>query len=211
MSSPRTLSPSPAATVVRTTGRASKLIAIGTVLAAIGLLCLIGGIAMLAGGSARGAGAVVMGLLFLFFAAIPLVSVRNGRGLRVSLDETGFWLERGAAQGLIRWDSLAGAGVHWSTFGRRTKVYSLELYPTGPIDRDDPVLWTLVRDEDPLAPQLPRLRYRFPFDAAARDQLTAAVQRHAPQLWLGETERATGHIGTPDRKGHVQRTAARKA
>ncbi|MEV0094338.1 hypothetical protein [Streptomyces sp. NPDC050738] len=207
-------SPSPTATVLRTTTHATKLVALGIVLTALGLLILAGGVAMLAGaggGGAKGIVGVVMGLVVLFFGVLPLVTAGKSRTLRVSLDATGFWLDNGKDRGVIRWDSLAGVGIHWSELGRTAKIYSLEFFPAGPIDPDDPALWHLVRDEEPLSPDLPRLRYRFPFAPDAREELTAAVREYAPQLWLGETQRAPGHLGTPDRKGHARRTGGRTA
>ncbi|MDG4859044.1 hypothetical protein P8605_12915 [Streptomyces sp. T-3] len=69
-----------------------------------------------------------------------------------------------------------------------------------------PVLWQLVRDEEPLGPSLPRLRYRLPANGPIREPLVAAVQHHAAQLWLGESEREAGHLGYPDVKGHRART-----
>ncbi|GAA1370528.1 hypothetical protein [Streptomyces beijiangensis] len=214
MPTPPVQSPSPDATVIRTTSNAYKVVPLAIVLSAIGLLCLAGGAAAAVGygdsdPSAKGYAGIVMGLFILAIGLLSLFPLWKGRQLRVMLDATGLWLDNGSTRGVVRWDSLAGAGVHWSELGRRTKLYSLELHPSGPIDRDDPALWVLVRDEEPLAPDLPRLRYRLPFAPAAVDEMTAAVQRYAPQLWLGVTQRASGHIGIPDHKGHAQRIAGR--
>ncbi|MGW5661985.1 hypothetical protein ACWEWG_18080 [Streptomyces sp. NPDC003758] len=73
--------------------------------------------------------------------------------------------------------------------------------PQRPVDRDDPVLWPLVRDEEPLHPTLPRLRYRLPVPASSRVALGAAIRQQVPHLWLGETEREAGCMGVPDRRG----------
>ncbi|MEU0744711.1 hypothetical protein [Streptomyces sp. NPDC006134] len=148
---------------------------------------------------------VVLGIIGVFL----FIAQWANRRTRVLFDHTGLWVENGNRRNVIPWQTLAGVGLYWSRFGRSRKVYSLELLPDGPIDRDDPVLWTLVRDEDPPRPGLPRLRYRLPFPAACRQQVLTAVQQHVPQLWLGESERPAGHVGRPDVKGHRQRTRSR--
>lgn len=177
-------------------------------------LVLFAGVAMLAGlgeggPSAKGVGGIVVGSLMGFISVTSLVTHWLNRKSSISIDETGLWVSTSEGQGVIAWHLLAGVGLHWSKFGRRNKVYSIELCPNVPIDRDAPVLWPLVRDEEPLHPTLPRLRYRLPVTAGSREPLVAAVRAYVPQLWLGESERATGHIGTPDRKGHRERTRGR--
>ncbi|UGY93925.1 hypothetical protein [Streptomyces gobiensis] len=148
---------------------------------------------------------LALGALGVFF----LIPIWKGRRIMVSIDHTGLWFHNGTAQNVISWHTLAGVGLYWSEFGRRSKLYSLELCPNGPIDRDDPVLWGLVRDEEPPHPTLPRLRYRLPLTAATYRPVVAAVQQYVPQLWLGESQRESGHIGVPDRKGHLKRTRSR--
>ncbi|MCO6008817.1 hypothetical protein NE236_27965 [Actinoallomurus purpureus] len=148
---------------------------------------------------------VALGVL----GVIVFIGVWTNRRTRILIDTTGLWLEKGNLRNVIPWHTLAGVGLCWSEFGRNQKVYSLELYPTGPIDRDDPVLWALVRDEEPFHPALPRLRYRLPLSAANQRPVVAAVQQYVPQIWLGESQRAAGHIGRPDVKGHRQRTRGR--
>ncbi|SER82777.1 hypothetical protein SAMN05421870_104442 [Streptomyces qinglanensis] len=110
---------------------------------------------------------------------------------------------------MIPWRTLAGAGLWTSPMGRGGMIHSLELCPEGAIDRDDPLLWRLVRDEEPLRPGLPRLRYRVPLTSGSRHEVVAAVRRFAPRLWFGESERAPGHIGRPDTEGHRRRTGGR--
>ncbi|QOV41437.1 hypothetical protein IM697_34535 [Streptomyces ferrugineus] len=144
---------------------------------------------------------VVLGLLGVYL----FIANWANRRTRILVDHTGLWIDGGKLRNVIPWQGLAGVGLYWSKFGRQ-KVYSLELFPTGPIDRDDPVLWTLVRDEEPPHPNLPRLRYRVPFPAGCQEQVVAAVQQYVPHIWLGESERAQGHIGRPDVKGHKERT-----
>jgi hypothetical protein len=180
-------------------------------LVAVGLAGVAGAVVVATGNQKGEAGAAgYAGLVFMLalgvLGAFLFVGHWANRRTRILLDPTGLWVDSGKARNVIPWRSLAGVGLYWSTFGRRQKVYSLELVPTGPVDRDDPVLWTLVRDEEPLRPGLPRLRYRLPFPAACRQEVVEAVQRYVPQIWLGESERAQGHIGRPDIKGHRERT-----
>ncbi|OAH14358.1 hypothetical protein [Streptomyces jeddahensis] len=214
MSISRGLSPSPTATVVRTGQRASRrMIPLGIALTAISALVLFGGIAMTAGlgdggPNPKGIGGIVIGLFMGFISVGSLIAAWSSRHSSVSIDDTGLWVSNGKAQNVIPWQSLAGVGLHWSKVGKRggVKVYSIELCPNTPIDRDDPVLWPLVRDEEPLHPTLPRLRYRVPVPAGSRVALVTAIQQQVPQLWLGETEREVGYMGVPDRKGHRERT-----
>ncbi|MFG2827422.1 hypothetical protein ACGFWI_08165 [Streptomyces sp. NPDC048434] len=54
-------------------------------------------------------------------------------------------------------------------------------------------------DEEPVAPGLPRLRYRLPLPPGSRDKVTAAIRQYLPpHLWWGEEQRAPGHLGRPD-------------
>jgi hypothetical protein len=214
MSFPSGLSPSPTATVVHTGRRASRrVIPLGIVLTTISAFLLFGGIAVTAGlgnggPNPKGIGGIVMGLFMGFVSAGSLIAAWSGRHSSVSIDHTGLWVSDGKARNVVPWQSLAGVGLHWSKVGKGrggVKVCSIELCPNTPIDRDDPVLWPLVRDEEPLHPALPRLRYRLPVPEGSRDDLVAAIQRQVPQLWLGETEREPGYMGVPDRKGHRER------
>jgi hypothetical protein len=207
------LSPSPTATVVPTGRRASRrTIPLGIVLTAISALVLFGGTAMTAGlgdggPNPKGIGGIVIGLLMGFISVTSLIATCSARHSSVSVDHTGLWVSNGKARSVIPWQRLAGVGLHWSKVGKGgVKVYSIELCPNAPIDRDDPVLWPLVRDDEPLHPTLPRLRYRFPVPASSRVALVTAIQQQVPQLWLGETEREAGYMGVPDRKGHRERT-----
>ncbi|MEW2402679.1 hypothetical protein [Streptomyces sp. NPDC046862] len=136
-----------------------------------------------------------------------LVVAWSGRRSSVSVDDAGLWVSNGKVGNVIPWQSLAGVGLHWSKAGKSgVKMYSIELFPNTHIDRDDPVLWPMVRDEEPLQPTLPRLRYRLPVPAGSREALVTAIQQQVPRLWLGETEREAGYMGVPDRKGHRERT-----
>ncbi|GAB2765237.1 hypothetical protein GCM10027072_74980 [Streptomyces bullii] len=211
----QTPSPAPDATVIRT-GRRGAMTGLpcSVVLIALGVVGVIGAV-VVATGNQKGESSVAGFVGLVFMLALGVVGVFlftanwASRRTRILVDHTGLWVENADRRNVIAWQSLAGVGLYWSKMGSHQKVYSLELFPTGPIDRDDPVLWALVRDEEPLHPQLPRLRYRLPFPAPCRQQMVAAVQQHVPHIWLGESERATGHIGAPDVKGHRQRTKGR--
>lgn len=130
---------------------------------------------------------------------IAELPVWQGRRAALIVDRAGVWLDNGKARQVIPWEVLAGAWMQWSRFGRRTKQYSIELCPRGPIDDRDPVLWALVRDEEPAAPGLPRLRYRLPLPAGSQDKVAAAIRQYlAPHLWWGAEQREPGHFGRPD-------------
>ncbi|MGW7486518.1 hypothetical protein [Streptomyces sp. NPDC054786] len=198
-------SPAPDDTVVRTGRRgALTVIPICLILIALGLTGVVG-LIMLFMGTAKGEVTVpgVAGLVMLLvFGALGVlfgIPVWRGRRGAVIVDRAGVWLDNGTARQVIPWDGLAGAGMQWSRFGRRTKQYSIELCPGGPINDRDPVLWALVRDEEPVAPGLPRLRYRLPLPPGSRDKVTAAIRQYLPpHLWWGEEQRAPGHLGRPD-------------
>ncbi|MEV6027960.1 hypothetical protein [Streptomyces sp. NPDC052036] len=207
------LSPSPSATVVPTGQRASRrMIPLGLVLTAISTLVLFGGIGVAAGfgdgePNPKGIGGIVIGLFMGFVGVTSLITAWAARHSSVSVDQTGLWVSNGKARNVIPWQSLAGVGLHWCKVGKRgVKIYSIELCPNAPVDRDDPVLWPLVRDEEPLHATLPRLRYRLPVPASSRVALVTAIQQQVPQLWFGETERQAGYVGVPDSKGHRERT-----
>ncbi|MGV9566430.1 hypothetical protein [Streptomyces sp. NPDC003480] len=207
------LSPSPTATVVPTGRRTSRrMIPPGIVLTAISALVLFGGIVVAAGlgdggPNPKGIGGIVLGLFMGSIGVTRLITAWSARHSSVSVDHTGLWVSNGKARNVIPWQSLAGVGLHWSKAGKRgVKMYSIELCPNAPIDRDDPVLWPLVRDDEPPHPTLPRLRYRLPVSEFSQAAVARAIQQQVPQLWLGETERETGYMGVPDRKGHRERT-----
>ncbi|WP_431042456.1 hypothetical protein ACQUSR_11405 [Streptomyces sp. P1-3] len=164
--------------------------------------------------SHHAAGQVVGGLFGLailgflaFFGVTMTAAAWQGRGAVVYVDGTGLWLHNQHGGALIRWDSLAGVGVFWSKAGRGATQYSIELCPLGPIDRDHPVLWPLVRDEEPLRPGLPRLRYRLGVRKRSGRVLDPAIQARVPHLWFGTVERDRLHVGLPDVKGHRLRTS----
>ncbi|MPY63485.1 hypothetical protein FNH08_41925 [Streptomyces spongiae] len=188
------------------------MIPLGIVLTAISALVLFGGIAVAAGlgeggPNPKGIGGIVIGLFMGFISVGSLVVTWSSRHSSVSVDQMGLWVSNGKVQNVIPWQGLAGVGLHWSKSGKSgVKTHSIELFPNIHIDRDDPVLWPMVRDEEPLRPDLPRLRYRLPVPTGSREALVTAIQQQVPQLWLGETEREAGYMGVPDRKGHRERT-----
>ncbi|MGW2328296.1 hypothetical protein ACWC5C_21380 [Streptomyces sp. NPDC001700] len=215
MSSPHTPSPAPNATAIPI-GRRSAMTGLpcSVVLIAIGAAGIFG-IIMVATGNQKGE-ATVAGFVGLGVAvALGVVGVilfmgfLANRRSRILIDHTGLWLEEGSRRSVIPWNTLAGVALYWSEFGRNAKVYSLELFPAGPIDRDHPHLWTLVRDEEPPHPGLPRLRHRVTLSAPTQRPVVEAVRSHVPQIWLGESQRPAGHIGRPDVSGHRQRTRNR--
>ncbi|MER5937506.1 hypothetical protein ABT121_09330 [Streptomyces sp. NPDC001928] len=209
-----TPSPAPDAVVIPT-GRRGAMVGLpcSVLLIAMGAVGVFGAV-VIATGDQKGESTLAgfAGLVFMLALGVlgVFLFIANwaNRKTRILVDHTGLWIDSGKLRNVVPWQTLAGVGLYWSKLGRQ-KVYSLELFCVGPIDRDDPVLWTLVRDEDPLHPDLPRLRYRVPFPSGCLQQVVAAVQQYVPHIWLGESERAQGHIGRPDLKGHKERTRGR--
>ncbi|MER5380065.1 hypothetical protein ABT040_07250 [Streptomyces sp. NPDC002688] len=131
----------------------------------------------------------------------------RARRWTTAFDSNGFWWMRGGEIALIRWESLAGAGIHWAR-GSKSVVFTLELCPKDEIDRDDPLLWKFVRDADPVRPGLPRLRYRIDVTDSHKAH-EKALRQWAPELWLGRKEQPWSYLGRPDREGHRDRLAVR--
>lgn len=153
-------------------------------------------------GAERVIGGFFTGLfaLLLLFFVVALVRRLIGGGAAlpaVALDAAGVWFVRGTQQTLVAWSSIAGVGVGYlrpptvavaagSSPGMR-KNFALELFLRSP--RPDALApWSAT--EPPPRPDLPadRLRYVL-LSGTDRDDLGAAVERHAPTLWLGEYER----------------------
>ncbi|MEU1194802.1 hypothetical protein ABZ446_01075 [Streptomyces sp. NPDC005813] len=155
-----------------------------------------------------GAGWIPLGMLAAMGVAgvILLVSRWRARHWITAFDSTGFWWMRGKEMALIRWDSLAGAGIHWAR-GSKTVVFTVELCPKDEIDRDDPLLWKFVRDTEPLGPGLPRLRYRIDVGDSHK-AYEKAFRQWAPGLWFGRREQPMSYLGGPDHEGHRERTGA---
>ncbi|MFJ9417005.1 hypothetical protein ACIRPT_22825 [Streptomyces sp. NPDC101227] len=211
--------PAPDATLIKTGRNQLK----GGFSAGIG--CAGGGLIVIAGSLAAAFGligkepepgafvGVFFGLVAGFFGVTILKGFWDARHAVICVDHVGLWISNPKGNKVIPWDGLAGVGLYWSKGVKRgaPKQYSIELCPNGPIDRDHPVVWNLVRDEEPLHPSLPRLRYRLPARGVDREPLVAAVRHYAAHLWLGEVEREPGHIGHPDIKGHRARTRGVRA
>ncbi|MGW0733684.1 hypothetical protein [Streptomyces sp. NPDC002851] len=200
-SSPTPSSPEPDAEVIHFGHRLQRNAAIVGVL--FGYIALTGVSGTLTSREPALVRAIQAGLLLLLFAgvgAFAFVRVWRRRNQKLSLDRTGVWYHNGTAEQVIPWDMLAGAGLYSSALGRSGRVYSLELCPNQSIDRDDPVLWPFVRDEEPLDPWLPRSRYRIPLVRGIQTEVAEAFQRCVPELWLGEADVGFNHIGqSPNR------------
>lgn len=216
MTSPYAHGPAPTATLIRMGRSAARTqVPVGVGCTVAGAFAALGGVAVMAGPNGKepnpgGIAGVIIGLLIGFLGVTFLTSSWKSRHTFLCVDETGLWISNPGGQKVIPWDTLAGVGLHWSKTGSRpVKHYSVELFPSGPIDRDHPVLWAMVRDEEPLRPDLPRLRYRLVANGGFREPLVAAIQQYVPHLWLGESERERGHLGLPDVKGHRERTRGR--
>ncbi|MFF4954994.1 hypothetical protein [Streptomyces chattanoogensis] len=209
--------PAPDATLIRTgRNQAKGGLSAGIGCAGIGLVVILASLAAAFGltGKAPEPGAFVgvfLGLMAGFFGVATMKGFWAARHSFICVDHVGLWIANPKGNKVIPWDSLAGVGLYWSKGEKRgaPKQYSIELCPNGPIDRDDPVVWNLVRDEAPIHPSLPRLRYRLPAKGADREPLVTAVKHYAAHMWLGESEREPGHIGYPDIKGYRARTRGR--
>ncbi|MFE7171804.1 hypothetical protein [Streptomyces sp. NPDC057616] len=163
-------------------------------------------------GRLDGTGALVRlltaGALTLFTVwALALVvrGVRRIWGRLIVMDRVGVHVTQGGQAAAVPWDSLAGVGIHAAP-----PLHTLELCPKEGIDRDDPLLWPFVRDDEPLRPGLPRLRHRIPLGlGTSRHEVAEACRRWAPDLWFGGRRMPNGYEGKPDREGHRQRIRAR--
>jgi len=214
--------PNPAATVLRSgEKRIRGAIRFGGVLLAIAVGLALCTVLLAAGLTGREPSPWILPALVIpCFVGIPGVRLiqraRRQQRTFVAVDDTGLWLHNSEGRGLIRWDTLAALAVQRSTGGNGTPpstARSLDLCPKDTIDRDEPVLWVLVRDEEPLRPGIPRLRYRMSGPAGSMvDPLIDAVRQHAPaSLWAGEFEREPGYDSGPDHEGHRARTQGRTA
>ena len=205
---PAPLEPAPDATVVRL-GRAALRkaipgIVIVLVFAGLGLTGLVMTLTGTAKGeaSSKGNTALMMMLLFSAFFSLFIYPVWAARHTTMSVDRHGVWMANAKERTCVPWNSLAAVGGYWSQFTRRTQLQSIELCPHGPIDKFDPLLWSMVRDEEPFQPGLPRLRYRIGFAGKLRDELFTALSTHAGHLWFGELQRPADYFGAPDIKGY---------
>lgn len=125
---------------------------------------------------------------------------------RFVFDATGWWWFSLVGDTLLTWDSLAGVCI--CSTGDAAVEYStatLELFPGGDFDHDHPVLWRRVRDADPPADGLPRLRFRIGLSnivSVTKDVEQACSRWVLPELWHGNKWQPQGYVGRADRTGH---------
>lgn len=160
---------------------------------------------LVAAGSPGALGWIWISFSLAMVVAIVLVALSRWRRRHVvmAFDAVGFrWItDTGVA--LMRWDSLEGVGIY--EFG---SVVTLEHCPREELDRDHPLLWTFVRDSQPLREGLPRLRYRINLEGNL-EPCEQACQRWAPHLWFGRVSQRPGTQGTSDHAGHSERLRTR--
>jgi hypothetical protein len=168
------------------------------------------GIRLVVKGGLPVGGWVAVGLLLGagIIGVVRIVSQWRARRWVTAFDATGFWWIRGKEAALIRWDSLAAVGIYWAR-GRNTRIHTVELCPSHEIDRDDPLLWQFVRDDEPLRPGLPRLRHRIDVGDSHKAYEKALRQWAPPELWFGRKEQPLSYAGEPDHTGHRERMAER--
>ncbi len=147
MSPSHTPSPAPDVTVIRTGRRGAMVGLPGSVLlVTMGAVGVFGAVLIAPRepeGRVHPAG--YAGLVFILALGVVgvflFIANWTNRRARILVDHTGLWIDSGKLRNVVPWQTLAGVGHYWSKFGRRT-MYSLELVPLGPVNRDDPVLWT---------------------------------------------------------------------
>ncbi|MEU6082978.1 hypothetical protein [Streptomyces sp. NPDC047108] len=148
----------------------------------------------------RGGSLVLIGIGVL--GALLLVLFWRRRHVGVAVDARGVWVHNGQSLALIAWDSLAGVAVYESARPpSHVRSGSLELCPRVPPEQPGPVLWSLVRDDEPLAEGLGRLRYRIVLPVKGERlhrAVTAARHYIAPSQWCGESRRGPPYPGLPD-------------
>ncbi|WP_369248445.1 hypothetical protein [Streptomyces sp. R41] len=143
---------------------------------------------------------------------LPVVTVAE-RDDRFVFDATGWWWFSSKGDTLLTWESLAGVCIY--STGDAAVDYgtaTLELFPRGDFDLDHPLLWRYVRDGDPPADGLPRLRYRVELTRMANvttDAEQACSRWVPPDLWHGNKWQPKGYKGRADRTGHRRRLRAR--
>ncbi|MFC6062163.1 hypothetical protein [Streptomyces ochraceiscleroticus] len=178
-----------------------------------------------------GVGAWIFTVLwFLALGAAGAWMIRVGwvdRHAYLAFDATGVWWlhdRKARVNGVIPWASLDAAGLircaqrpEPQGQARKTdpkqkgtesrpgpRLMSLELFPTGGVDADEPVLAPLIaRDQDPSRPaHLPEQRYRIGVPVFATrhygSAVVAAARSHAGDRWFGEHERPAGHLRVQD-------------
>jgi hypothetical protein len=204
--------PSDDATVVR---YGQKEVPPGLIVAAVALsVAAVGlsGAALVGNEVARWLLASAGGLCALF-GLLMLMGTAAGSKERFVFDATGWWWFSLDGDALLTWDSLAGVCVYSTGDAAVDRgTATLELFPLGDFDRDHPVLWRHVRDADPPADGLPRLRYRVGLTNminVTTDVEEACSRWVPPTLWHGNKWQPKGYKGRPDRTGHRRRLRAR--
>ncbi|MFG2347225.1 hypothetical protein [Streptomyces phaeochromogenes] len=173
-------SPSPHATVLH----AGRRTVLGLLIAAvIPLLLGVAGVGGLVTGRVTMEILIMVGVGVL--GVMMLVVAWRQRHQKIAADHTGLWVHNGRAAQVIHWESVAGIGVYYTA-----QAVSLEVVPRGLADDRDPVLRALIRDDEPLAPELPRVRYRVSLPQVGWRTLAEAVRRHSEPhpslLWCGQ-------------------------
>ena len=160
-----------------------------------------GGVEKAIGGTITGFFAAC--LLFCGYAAVVLPSRRH-RLPGVAVDAAGVWWYRDRHATLVPWSGIAGVGVSYlkapaaavaagSSPGQRKNV-ALEVFLNTPDLPEELATWSAT--EPPPTPALPAGRLRFVTPAGSdKHDLHAAVERYAPQLWVGEYEREWTRLG----------------
>ncbi|ALG10596.1 hypothetical protein AOZ06_30165 [Kibdelosporangium phytohabitans] len=150
-------------------------------------------------------GFLTLGLVFCGYAAVTFPARRH-RLPGVAVDAAGVWWYRERAATLVPWPDIAGVGVGYlrapaaavaggSSLGRR-RNFAFEVFLRVPGLPARSVLRTWAATEPPPVPSLPADRLRFVvITGGDRHDLQAAVQRHAPRLWVGEYEREWTRLG----------------
>jgi hypothetical protein len=151
-------------------------------------------------------GMFAAGLLFCALAAV-LFPFRRHRLPGVAVDAAGVWWYRERRATLVAWGEIAGVGVGYlqapaaavvggASPGQR-KNFALEVFLRAPDLPEGSTLRTWSVAEPAPTPGLPDGRLRFVVPTGGdRHDLHAAVERHAPGLWVGEYEREWTPLGT---------------
>ncbi|MFI5998150.1 hypothetical protein ACIBAC_40630 [Streptomyces sp. NPDC051362] len=205
--------PSDDATAVRYGAREVRLcLIISAIALSIGAVGLSG--AALVGGALRWTLVPVAGLSALY-GLLMVLSAVGGAKDRFVFDATGWWWFCLYGNTALMWDSLAGVCIYSTDDAAAQNVTAtLELFPLGDFDRDDPVLWRYVRDGDPPADGLPRLRYRVELtriENVTTDVEQACLRWVPAELWHGNLLQPKGYQGRADHAGHRRRLRERSS
>ena len=156
----------------------------------------------------------VFGLVALEGLLLPLAALAERRH-RFVFDASGWWWI-GPTPGTtpLTWESLTGVCIYSTgDAAGNPSTATLELFPRAGLDLDHPRLWRFVRDGDPPADGLPRLRYRIELTRMVNvtpDVEQACRRWVPPPLWHGNRWQPKGYKGRPDRAGHRRRLRERE-